>query len=155
MGSSTNGPATLGTSRGLAKRMARNDALAQPLSKERLPESPPLPDTPGRRRTVEVEFDICDKPGEFGGLLKLMRTKSGMSLPRLASKLEVSYRNLSRFLYTRRSGGSSTIKWFLRFAAATGCKLYLVFPSKHERDRLTDIPLPSTPTLKVLDGERE
>ena len=149
------GPATLGVRRGLAKRISANQSLAQSLPKQRLPEVPPLPNTPSRNLTKNVEFDICEGPGEFGNLLKEMRTKSGMSLPRLARRLDCSYRNLSRFMYTRRAGGSSTLKWFLRFCEATGCKLYLVFPSKHERDRLTDKPMEKTPLLPVVEGERE
>ena len=148
------GPATLGVRRGLAKRISANQSLAQSLPKQRLPEVPPLPNSPGGRRAVQMDFDICDTPGEFGNLLKRMRTKSGLSLPRLARKLDVSYRNLSRFLYTRRAGGSSTIKWFLRFAEATGCKLYMVFPTKWESDRMSDTPMTKTPTIKTVEGER-
>jgi hypothetical protein len=149
------GPPTLGMRRGLAKRISENSSLAQSLPKQSLPETPPLPNSPGQKRTTMVDFDICEGPGEFGNLLKEMRTKSGMSLPRLARRLDCSYRNLSRFMYTRRTGGSSTLKWFLRFCEATGCKLYLVFPSKYERDRLTDEPLEKTPSLPVVEGERE
>ena len=146
------GPPTLGMRRGLAKRISGNRSLAQALPKQSLPEAPPLPSSPGQKRTTVVAFDICEGPGEFGNLLKEMRTKSGMSHPRLARRLDCSYRNLSRFMYTRRTGGSSTL---LRFCEATGCKLYLVFPSKYERDRLTDEPLEKTPSLPVIEGGRE
>jgi hypothetical protein len=152
--SNRKGPPTLGVHRGLAKRISANVSLAQSLPKQSLPEVPPLPNSPGGRRAVQMDFDICDTPGEFGNLLKRMRTKSGLSLPRLARKLDVSYRNLSRFLYTRRAGGSSTIKWFLRFAEATGCKVYMVFPTKWESDRMSDTPMTKTPTIKTVEGER-
>jgi hypothetical protein len=80
-------------------------------------------------RTAGVKFEIANNPESFGGLLKSMRERSMMTTKMLASKLGVRPASINQYLYRKRGeGGTSTLRWFLRYAEACGCRVYITFP---------------------------
>lgn len=82
--------------------------------------------------TVErqgVSFAVAADPKSFGHLLTTMRQRSLLTTRMLAAKLGVAPASVNQYFYRKRgSGGTSTLKWFLRFAEACGCKVYITFP---------------------------
>jgi hypothetical protein len=85
----------------------------------------------GIPRTAGVKFEIADSPESFGGLLKAMRERSMLTTKMLASKLGVKPASVNQYLYRKRGqGGTSTLRWFLRYAEACGCKVYISFPTE-------------------------
>ena len=85
----------------------------------------------GLPRTAGVKFEIADSPESFGGLLKTMRERSMLTTKMLAAKLGVRPASINQYLYRKRGeGGTSTLRWFLRYAEACGCKVYISFPSE-------------------------
>lgn len=82
-------------------------------------------------RTAGVKFEVATDPASFGGLLKAMRERSMLTTKMLAEKLCVRPASINQYLYRKRGqGGTSTLKWFLRYAEACGCKVYIAFPSQ-------------------------
>ena len=83
----------------------------------------------GTPRLAGVKFEIADDPASFGGLLKTMRDRSMLTTKMLAGKLGVRPASINQYLYRKRGqGGTSTLRWFLRYAEACGCKVYIAFP---------------------------
>jgi len=83
--------------------------------------------------TVErhgVSFAVAADPKTFGALLTTMRQRSLLTTRMLAAKLGVAPASVNQYFYRKRgTGGTSTLKWFLRFAEACGCKVYITFPA--------------------------
>ena len=83
--------------------------------------------------TVErhgVSFAVAADPKTFGALLTTMRQRSLLTTRMLAAKLGVAPASVNQYFYRKRgTGGTSTLKWFLRFAEACGCKVYITFPT--------------------------
>lgn len=85
----------------------------------------------GIPRTAGVKFEIATDPESFGGLLKAMREKSMLTTKMLAAKLGVRPASINQYLYRKRGqGGTSTLRWFLRYAEACGCKVHISFPTE-------------------------
>ncbi len=89
-----------------------------------------------QNRTVEtverrgVSYAVAADPKSFGELLTTMRQRSLLTTRMLAGKLGVAPASVNQYFYRKRgSGGTSTLKWFLRFAEACGCKVYITFPA--------------------------
>tara|TARA_R110002051_G_scaffold38872_1_gene82285 strand:- start:199 stop:573 length:375 start_codon:yes stop_codon:yes gene_type:complete len=85
----------------------------------------------GIPRTAGVKFEIATDPESFGGLLKAMRERSMLTTKMLAAKLGVKPASVNQYLYRKRGqGGTSTLRWFLRYAEACGCKVHISFPTE-------------------------
>ena len=77
--------------------------------------------------------------GEFGmaSLLKDMKYKSGLTTRQVATKMGIQRTSLNQYLWGKVGrGGTSQLSWFLRFAEATGYRLYLTSPSLKEQYEL-------------------
>ena len=66
-------------------------------------------------------------------ILQEMRRQSGLSLRALAERMGIQRDSLNQYFWQRRGGGSSRLSWFLRYAEACGCKVWLTFPSMKEQ----------------------
>ena len=102
--------------------------------------------------TVErqgVSFAVAADPKSFGALLTTMRQRSLLTTRMWAAKLGVAPASVNQYFYRKRgSGGTSTLKWFLRFAEACGCKVYITFPSGKPPKMLDGI-VPPGPMIGV------
>lgn len=116
---------------------------------------------PQQAQTQGVSFDIVTDKKRFATLIREMRVQSMLPTRILANRLGVRQASLNQYFYRKRgSGGTSTLKWFLRFAEACGCRIYITFPSAHEADQLEEMPM-KTPSFigvgsletKVPDAE--
>jgi hypothetical protein len=114
-------------------------------------------------RTQGVSFDIVTDKRRFASLIKEMRVQSMLPTRVLANRLGVRQASLNQYFYRKRgSGGTSTLKWFLRFAEACGCRLYITFPSARQASVLEEAPM-KTPSFigvgsleeKVPDAETQ
>jgi hypothetical protein len=103
----------------------------------------PKPATnPTEQRTQGVTFDIVTDKKRFSGLIREMRIQAMLPTRILANRLGIRQASLNQYFYRKRgSGGTSTLKWFLRFAEACGCRVYITFPSAREADRLEEAPM--------------
>ena len=78
---------------------------------------------------VEVAYAIQSNPRAFGELLQEMRLRAGLTIPALAARMDVEANALHQYFYRKRGvGGTSTVRWFLRFAEACGCGVTVTFP---------------------------
>ena len=70
----------------------------------------------------------------------------------MARKLGIEPNSITQYLYRKRGqGGSSTLRWFLRFAEACGCRGYLVFPAPDSVRHLERTP-PKAPMVVGIGG---
>jgi len=98
-------------------------------------------------RTQNVTFDVVTDKRRFAHLIREMRVQSMLTTRTLANRLGIRQASLNQYFYRKRgAGGTSTLKWFLRFAEACGCQLYITFPSAKEAHRLESAPM-KTPTF--------
>lgn len=77
--------------------------------------------------------------GEFGfaHLLKDMKAASGLTTRQIAKLMGIEKESLDQYFWSKRGrGGSSRLNWFMRFAVATGCTIWLSFPSQHGQVQL-------------------
>ena len=94
----------------------------------------------GRRR-VEPEresmsYALAEDPAAFAGLLQEMRNRAGLTIPAVAQKMGLAPNAVHQYFYRKRGvGGTSTIRWFLRYAEACGCAVTLTFPLSERRGR--------------------
>ena len=95
--------------------------------------------------TVErhgVSFAVAADPKSYSTLLTTMRRRSLLTTRMLAGKLGVAPATVNQYFYRKRgTGGTSTLKWFLRFAEACGCKVYITFPTG-KMPGATDVVVP-------------
>ena len=86
------------------------------------------------REAVErrgISYAVAADPKSFGELLGAMRQRSMLTTRMLAAKLGVVPASINQYFYRKRGkGGTSTLKWFLRYAEACGCKVYITFPGE-------------------------
>jgi len=92
------------------------------------------------RESVErqgMSYAVAADPRSFSALLGTMRERSMLTTRMLAAKLGVAPASINQYFYRKRgAGGSSTIKWFLRYAEACGCKVYITFPGENDAKRV-------------------
>ena len=89
-------------------------------------------------RSAGVKYEITQDQEGFGGLLKSMRERSMLTTKMLAGRLGGKPASVNQYLYRKRGqGGTSTLRWFLRFAEACGCKVYVTFPSEFPKSMET------------------
>lgn len=102
---------------------------------------------PAAARTRGISFDIVTDKQRFSSLIREMRIQSMQPTRILANRLGVRQASLNQYFYRKRgSGGTSTLKWFLRFAEACGCRIYITFPSARDADKLDVTPM-KTPSF--------
>ena len=66
---------------------------------------------------------------DFVVLLEEMRSRAGLSIPQIAAALGVYPNAVYQYFHKKRGrGGTSTLRWFLRYASACGCEVTLTFP---------------------------
>ena len=66
---------------------------------------------------------------DFVVLLEEMRSRAGLSIPQIAAGLGVYPNAVYQYFHKKRGrGGTSTLRWFLRYASACGCEVTLTFP---------------------------
>ena len=79
---------------------------------------------------VAGEFDMAR-------LLKTMRHASGLSIRAVAERMGIEKTSLTQYFWAKRGNrGTSRLEWFLRYAEATGCTIWITFPSAEEQVRL-------------------
>ena len=63
-------------------------------------------------------------------LLYQMKGASGLTTGAIAKRMGIKGPSLAQYFWEKRGkGGSSSLRWFLRYAAACGCNVWLAFPS--------------------------
>lgn len=84
----------------------------------------------------------------FAELLQEMKDRAAMTVPELAARMGVAPNAVHQYFYKKRgAGGTSTMKWFLRYAEVCGCRVTLTFP---DRDRGSATPLTRGQVAKDL-----
>ena len=105
------------------------------------------------RRGQGIPYELTLHGGAFAALLKEMQRRSTLSTRALSKKLGVEPNSINQYFYKKRGmGGSSTMKWFLRFAEACGCRVYLTFPSDREVRHLERRPM-NVPVIEAVEVE--
>jgi transcriptional regulator with XRE-family HTH domain len=88
-----------------------------------------------------LTYAVVTESGEFSRVIQEMRLRAGLSFRELSERMGVSVGAIHQYFYRYRGDkGSSTIKWFLRYARACGCEVTLTFPggpSERSRDPKT------------------
>jgi hypothetical protein len=103
-------------------------------------------------RRKEVSYAVTRDGPAFAQLLRDMQRHAGLSTRGMARKLGIEPNSITQYLYRKRGqGGSSTLRWFLRFAEACGCRVYLVFPSPDSVRHLERTP-PKAPMVVGIGG---
>ena len=83
------------------------------------------------------EFDVVGEPAGFSRLLREMRVRAGLTPTQIAQGLGVSPGAVHQYLYRQRGeGGTSTVRWLMRYAAVCGCDLEISFADA-SRGRMT------------------
>lgn len=97
----------------------------------------PLPPKATDRPSKRLSHKVIAGEGGMYQLLQAMRKASGLSLRVLAERMGIQRNSLNQYFWQRRGeGGSSRLGWFLRFAEACGCRVWITFPSLHEQMEL-------------------
>jgi hypothetical protein len=84
-----------------------------------------------RSRGVEepISRELLRRPGAFAEVLQEMRLRSGMTIREIADVLGISTGSVHQYFYRQRGDlGSSTLRWFLRYADACGCEVSVSYP---------------------------
>ena len=87
--------------------------------------------TEAAKRPRGVSYALTRDGAAFATLLRDMQRHAGLSTRSVARKLGIEPNSINQYLYKKRGrGGTSTLKWFLRYAEACGCKVYITFPGE-------------------------
>jgi len=85
---------------------------------------------------AEMTYALAKDPSAFGELLQEMKSRVGLTVPVLAYRMGVAPNAVHQYFYRKRgAGGTSTIRWFLRYAEACGCEVTLRFPASARAGR--------------------
>ena len=87
----------------------------------------------GRKREapseVPLTYGVAENPEGFAKLLQEMKLRASLTAPEIAAKLGVTPNAVHQYFYKKRgAGGTSTMKWFVRYAEACGCEVVVTFP---------------------------
>lgn len=108
--------------------------------------------TEAAKRPRGVSYALTRDGAAFATLLRDMQRHAGLSTRSVARKLGIEPNSINQYLYKKRGrGGTSTIKWFLRFAEVCGCQVHLTFPSPETVRQLERTP-PQAPQLYTQGG---
>lgn len=89
------------------------------------------------RPSHKVRHSVIAGERGFAQLLKEMRAKSGLTTRQIATKMGITRESLNQYFWLKRgSGGTSRMSWFLRYAEACGCVLWLTYPSNKDQVQL-------------------
>ena len=106
-------------------------------------------------RYEAVTYALTRDGGAFATLLRDMQRHASLTTRALARKLGIEPNSINQYLYKKRGrGGTSTLKWFLRFGEACGCRVHLTFPSPEDIRRLEHEP-PRAPLILGINGPVE
>ena len=65
----------------------------------------------------------------FAALLQEMRDRAGLTVPEVAHRMGVEPNAVHQYFYRKRGvGGTSTMRWFTRYAEACGCEVSVSYP---------------------------
>lgn len=79
--------------------------------------------------SIGLTYDLGANTEGFSSLLQEMRNRAGLTIGALSAKLDMRPGSMYQYFYKKRGvGGSSTMRWFLRYAEACGCEVTLTFP---------------------------
>ncbi len=94
---------------------------------------------------AEMTYALAEDPSAFGALLQEMKSRSGLTVPVLAYRMGVVPNAIHQYFYRKRGvGGTSTMRWFLRYAEACGCEVTLRFPESARAGRTAVMTYGST-----------
>ena len=89
------------------------------------------------RKSSRLKADSMAGERGFVQKLKAMKQQSGLSTRAIAKRMGIQRESLNQYFWMRRGkGGSGRLSWFLRYAEATGCSVWLTYPSLHEQEKL-------------------
>jgi|GEM_PF-6631311 hypothetical protein len=92
-----------------------------------------------------MTYALAEDPSAFGALLQEMKSRSGLTVPVLAYRMGVVPNAIHQYFYRKRGvGGTSTMRWFLRYAEACGCEVTLRFPESARAGRTAVMTYGST-----------
>ena len=75
-------------------------------------------------RREEVSSEVVADQAGFAALLREMKLRAGLTVPEVAARMGVSPNTVHQYFYRKRGrGGTSTMKWFLRYAEACDCQV--------------------------------
>ena len=78
---------------------------------------------------VTLTYGVAENPEGFAKLLQEMKLRASLTAPEIAAKLGVTPNAVHQYFYKKRgAGGTSTMKWFVRYAEACGCEVVVTFP---------------------------
>ena len=76
-----------------------------------------------------LTYRLGEDPEGFAELLQEMKLRAALTVPELAARMGVAANAVHQYFYKKRGvGGTSTMRWFLRYAEACGCEVTLRFP---------------------------
>ena len=82
----------------------------------------------------ELSGLLHEDAGTFAEFLQEVRAAAGLTVREVATRMGVSEGGVSQYLYRRRGkGGTSSLRWFLRYLAACDCAVSVTMPGA-ERD---------------------
>jgi hypothetical protein len=85
--------------------------------------------TRGKPSEVPLTFGVAENREGFAALLQEMKLRAGVTGAELAAKMGVTPNAVHQYFYKKRgAGGTSTMRWFVRFAEACGCEVVVTFP---------------------------
>jgi transcriptional regulator with XRE-family HTH domain len=100
-----------------------------------------------------MPIEVTRDEDRFARLLREMRKRSNLTTKELAERLAVTPGSIAQYFYRKRGvGGTSTLRWFLRFASACGCRVYVTYPSRAVVEGLRDRPMEGA-VLREVSGE--
>ena len=115
---------------------ACGSAVYRPEDKSEPPEPAPAESPVPEASEVPLTFAVAQDPAGFAELLQEMKLRAAMTVPELAARMGVAPNAVHQYFYRKRGvGGTSTIRWFLRYAEACGCAVTLTFPLSERRGR--------------------
>jgi transcriptional regulator with XRE-family HTH domain len=99
-----------------------------------------------RDEATSLPVTVTEDPDRFARVLRQMRSRSQLSIRELAERLGCTQGSLTQYFYRKRGReGSGTLRWFLRFASACGCRVYVTYPSAEDARGLAQ-----NPTVKAV-----
>jgi transcriptional regulator with XRE-family HTH domain len=87
----------------------------------------PRPSKPAT--SAVLPYCVGSDDGAFSQLIQEMRIRAGMTFREVSERMGVSENAVHQYFYRKRgAGGTSTLRWFLRYADACGCEVSVSFP---------------------------
>ena len=86
-----------------------------------------------------MTYALGADPAGFAAFLQEMRSRAGLTIAAVCAKLGTRPGTMYQYFYKKRGmGGSSTMRWFLRYAEACGCEVTVRFPESGRVVRVRD-----------------